>query len=64
VTIKNEATSTSSQDDITVLSWQDQDQVMVVNYADSVTPDLRAIKKRQYWRLEGDTWRIFYEGNA
>jgi L,D-transpeptidase YnhG len=63
-TIKNEATTTSSQDDITVLSWQDQDQVMVVNYSDSVTPNLRAIKKRQYWRFEGDTWRIFYEGNA
>ncbi len=64
MTIKNEATTTSSQDDITVLSWQDQDQVMVVNYLDTVTPDVRAIKKRQYWRIEGGTWRIFYEGNA
>lgn len=60
-TIKGEATPDAQQSDITMLSWQDQDRVMVVNYLDQVRPGQRGLKKRQYWRLEGSTWRIFYE---
>ena len=63
-TIKGEATRQAQQSDITIVSWQDQDQVMVVNYLDQVQTNQVGLKKRQYWRLEGDTWRIFYEGNA
>lgn len=63
-TIKSEAAPNATQTDITALSWQDQDQVMVVNYTDQTQAGQRGIRKRQYWRLEGDTWRIFYEGNA
>jgi L,D-transpeptidase YnhG len=63
-TIKKEATPQSRQTDITVVSWQDEEQVVVVNYAEQLKPNQASVNKRQYWRLEGNTWRIFYEGNA
>ena len=63
-TIKGETGPDVTTTDITALSWQDQDQVMVVNYTDQTLTGQSGLKKRQYWRLEGDTWRIFYEGNA
>jgi hypothetical protein len=46
------------------VSWQDEEQVVVVNYAEQLKPNQASVNKRQYWRLEGNTWRIFYEGNA
>ena len=63
-TIKGETGPDATLTNITALSWQDQDQVMVVNYTDQTQASQSGLLKRQYWRLEGDTWRIFYEGNA
>lgn len=63
-TIKGETGPNVTLTDITALSWQDQDQIMVMNYTDQTQTGRRGLKKRQYWRLEGDTWRIFYEGDA
>ena len=52
-------------DDLSMVKWADQnDEVVVVNFAEQLKPRARVARKRQYWRLEQGEWKIFYEGNA
>ena len=64
-TIKGEAVSTIKISDLSMVKWADQnDEVVVVNFAEQLKPRARVARKRQYWRLEQGEWKIFYEGNA
>ena len=63
-TLKSEAVATVKISDLSIIHWKDDDDVMVVNYLEQITPRGKLTRKRQYWRLEAGNWKIFYEGNA
>jgi len=48
--------------DISVLHWRDSDDTMVVTFGEVVKGQTRGITKRQYWILENNQWKIFFEG--
>lgn len=48
--------------DVSVLSWRDQGEILVVTFGE-VRDGLRSGPvKRQYWGKEGGEWKIFFEG--
>lgn len=48
--------------DISVLHWRDSDDTMVVTFGEVVKGQTRGVTKRQYWILEDNQWKIFFEG--
>ncbi|TNF59542.1 MAG: hypothetical protein EP306_10595 [Burkholderiales bacterium] len=50
--------------DLSILNWKDSDDTMVVTFGEVPRGSLRGVTLRQYWILEPDGWKIFYEGNA
>jgi L,D-transpeptidase YnhG len=48
--------------DISVLHWRDSDDTMVVTFGEVAKGLTRGITKRQYWILEDNQWKIFFEG--
>ena len=48
--------------EVSILSWRDQSEVLVVTFGE-VPKGLRTGPvKRQYWGKEGGQWKIFFEG--
>jgi L,D-transpeptidase YnhG len=46
---------------LSILSWQDRDAIMVVTFTETEIGDKRPRTRRQYWIQEPVGWRIFYE---
>jgi murein L,D-transpeptidase YafK len=51
----------STLDNLSIVSWQDRDAVMVVTFTETEPGDKRPRTRRQYWIQEPVGWRIFYE---
>ena len=47
--------------DLSIVAWQDRDEVMVVTFTELEPGDKRPRTRRQYWIQEPVGWRIFYE---
>ena len=52
VTVKN----------LSVLSWRDEDDMVVVTYSEQARRKLNV--KRQYWMRQGNDWNIIFEGTV
>ncbi len=52
--------------DLSLYRYPGKDEVIVSTFIQetSVGKNKNAIRKRQYWQLEGSQWKIVYEGNA
>ncbi len=50
--------------ELSILNWQDSDNTMVVTFGEVPQGSSRGVTRRQYWILENDRWKIFFEGNA
>ena len=48
-------------DNLSIVSWQDREAVMVVTFTEAEPGDKRPRTRRQYWIQEPMGWRIFYE---
>ena len=57
----NAAATLTAPADLSILSWQDRDEVMVVTFTELEPGDKRPRTRRQYWIQEPVGWRIFYE---
>jgi hypothetical protein len=51
----------SAPNNLSIVSWQDRDAVMVVTFTETEPGDKRPRTRRQYWIQEPVGWRIFYE---
>ena len=49
-------------DSVSVLSWKDERDVVLVTYTES-SPGGRARLKRQYWLEQAGQWQVIFEGN-
>jgi len=50
--------------DLSILNWRDSDDTMVVTFGEVPQGSSHGVTRRQYWILEDDRWKIFFEGNA
>ncbi len=48
--------------DMSILSWRDRSDVLVVTFGELNQGERTGAIKRQYWGKEGGLWKIFYEG--
>lgn len=48
--------------DLSVLSWRDEREVLVVTFGQVLQGERSGRTLRQYWSKEGGQWKIFYEG--
>ncbi|MFY9477104.1 MAG: L,D-transpeptidase family protein [Aquabacterium sp.] len=48
--------------DMSILSWRDRSDVLVVTFGELNQGERTGAVKRQYWGKEGGLWKIFYEG--
>jgi hypothetical protein len=48
--------------DLSILSWQDKNEILVVTFGEVPRGSLTGPIKRQYWAKEGGQWKIFFEG--
>lgn len=48
--------------DLSILTWQDKTDLMVVTFGEVPSGERTGPVRRQYWSKEGQTWKIFYEG--
>ena len=47
--------------DVSILRWTDSNDTMVVTFGEVAFGKLTGWTKRQYWSLQGDQWKIFFE---
>lgn len=47
---------------VSVLSWRDQGEILVVTFGEVRDGSRSGPVKRQYWSKEGGEWKIFFEG--
>lgn len=48
--------------DLSVLTWHDKSEIMVVTFGEVLAGQRSGPIKRQYWGQENGLWKIFYEG--
>jgi murein L,D-transpeptidase YafK len=48
--------------DLSVLSWKDTTDTMVVTFGEVADGAQSGATRRQYWMRQGSQWKIFYEG--
>lgn len=48
--------------DVSILSWQDKAEILVVTFGEVPRGSFSGPVKRQYWGKEGGQWKIFFEG--
>ena len=53
---------TTTLDDLSVLSWHEGDEVLVVTFTEVLRGSTRGMSRRQYWSRERGQWKIFSEG--
>jgi len=59
---RNWASAVVSVDNLSVLAWRDQDEVMIVTYTEAAKREAQGRLKRQYWLRQGGDWSIIFEG--
>jgi len=47
---------------LSVLAWHDEDEVMIVTYTEAAKRESPGRLKRQYWLRQGGDWSIIFEG--
>lgn len=50
-------------DGVSVVTWKDDREVVVVTYSESTPANGRPRLKRQYWLENAGTWQVIYEGS-
>jgi murein L,D-transpeptidase YafK len=48
--------------EMSILSWRDTSDVLIVTFGEVLKGQLTGPMKRQYWGKEGGQWKIFFEG--
>ncbi|HET7792456.1 MAG TPA: L,D-transpeptidase family protein [Rhizobacter sp.] len=48
--------------ELSILSWRDTSDVLVVTFGEVLHGQLTGPMRRQYWGKEGGQWKIFFEG--
>jgi len=48
--------------EMSILSWRDTGDVLIVTFGEVLKGQLTGPMKRQYWGKEGGQWKIFFEG--
>jgi murein L,D-transpeptidase YafK len=48
--------------ELSILSWRDTSEVLVVTFGEVLRGQRTGPMKRQYWGKEGGQWKIFFEG--
>jgi murein L,D-transpeptidase YafK len=48
--------------ELSILSWRDSSEVLIVTFGEVLKGQLTGPMKRQYWGKEGGQWKIFFEG--
>lgn len=48
--------------EVSIFRWTRGTEVTVVNFSEVVAGEARGLVKRQYWRKEQGSWKLFYEG--
>jgi murein L,D-transpeptidase YafK len=48
--------------ELSILSWRDASEVLVVTFGEVLKGQRTGPMKRQYWGKEGGQWKIFFEG--
>lgn len=48
--------------ELSILSWRDTSEVLVVTFGEVLKGQRSGPMKRQYWGKEGGQWKIFFEG--
>ncbi len=56
------ASATVAVNNLSVLAWQDEDEVMIVTYTEAAKREPQGRLKRQYWLRQGGDWSIIFEG--
>jgi murein L,D-transpeptidase YafK len=51
-----------SVNNLSVLAWHDEDEVMIVTYTEAAKREPQGRLKRQYWLRQGGDWSIIFEG--
>ena len=51
-----------SVNNLSVLAWRDEDEVMIVTYTEAAKREPQGRLKRQYWLRQGGDWSIIFEG--
>jgi murein L,D-transpeptidase YafK len=51
-----------SVENLSVLSWHDEDDVMIVTYTEAAKREPQGHVKRQYWMRQAGDWSIIFEG--
>jgi len=47
---------------VSILSWRDTSEILIVTFGEVLRGQLTGPMKRQYWGKEGGQWKIFFEG--
>jgi hypothetical protein len=47
---------------MSILSWRDTGEVLIVTFGEVLSGQLTGPLKRQYWGKESGQWKIFFEG--
>ena len=53
----------ASVDAVSVLSWKDDRDVVIVTFTESAAGNSRPRLKRQYWLQQAGNWQVIFEGN-
>jgi len=53
---------TAELKEMSILSWRDAGEVLIVTFGEVLSGQLTGPLKRQYWGKEGGQWKIFFEG--
>jgi len=53
---------TAALKEMSILSWRDAGEVLIVTFGEVLSGQLTGPLKRQYWGKEGGQWKIFFEG--
>jgi L,D-transpeptidase YnhG len=59
---RNRAPATAALNNLSVLAWHDEDEVMIVTYTEAAKRESQGRLKRQYWLRQGGDWSIIFEG--
>ena len=51
-----------SVNNLSVLAWHDEDDVMIVTYTEAAQREAQGHMKRQYWLRQSGDWSIIFEG--
>jgi murein L,D-transpeptidase YafK len=59
---RSRSSAAVSVNNLSVLAWRDEDEVMIVTYTEGAKREAQGRLKRQYWLRQGGDWTIIFEG--